>query len=148
MGICSTRQNSCPVLILVRITTALLKHHAREQPQWKGFIWLTYPESQSNEGSQGRNSNQVGISGGWVMQRPWRSANYWLAPHALLGLLSCRTQDDQLCLGCTTHSGLDPPTSIMNLKNVPQACLQPLLKEAFFPIEAPSSLTYTCIKLT
>ena len=30
------------------------------------------------------------------MQRPWRSADYWLVPHALLSLLSHRIQDHQL----------------------------------------------------
>jgi hypothetical protein len=29
------------------------------------------------------------------MQRPWRDAAYWLAPHGLLSLLSYRTQDHQ-----------------------------------------------------
>jgi hypothetical protein len=40
-----------------------------------------------------------------LMQRPWRSAAYWLAPHGLLSLLSYRTPDYQARDG-TTHNGL------------------------------------------
>ena len=29
------------------------------------------------------------------MQKPWRDAAYWFAPHGLLSLLSYRTQDHQ-----------------------------------------------------
>jgi hypothetical protein len=41
------------------------------------------------------------------MQKPWRGAASWLAPHGLLSLLSYRTQDHQL-RGGTTHNGLGP----------------------------------------
>ena len=56
----------------------------------KGFIDL---ESQFPEGSQSSNSDQVGTWRQELMQRPWRGAVYWLAPHDLLSLLSYRSQD-------------------------------------------------------
>jgi hypothetical protein len=42
------------------------------------------------------------------MQRPWRGATYWFAPHGLFSLLSYRTQDHQP-RDSTTHNGLGPP---------------------------------------
>jgi hypothetical protein len=45
-------------------------------------------------------------AGSWrqklMMQRPWRGADYWLAYHVLLNLLSYRTQ--------TISPGVAPPT--------------------------------------
>ena len=50
------------------------------------------------------------------MQRLWRGAAYWLAPHGLLGLLSYRTRDHQPRDG-TAHHGLGPPPLITNGEN-------------------------------
>jgi hypothetical protein len=50
------------------------------------------------------------------MQRPWRDAAHWLAPHGLLSLLSYRTQEHQPRDG-PTHSGRGPLPSITNEKN-------------------------------
>jgi hypothetical protein len=58
------------------------------------------------EGSQDRNSNRTEL-----MQRPWRDAAYWLAPHGLPNLLFYRTQDHQPRVG-TNHYELGPPTLI------------------------------------
>ena len=56
-------------------------------PLWKkGFI--------SNAGKSG----QALKAGTWrqeLKQRPWRSTDYWLAPHGLLSLLSYSYQDHQ-----------------------------------------------------
>jgi hypothetical protein len=41
--------------------------------------------------SQDSNSNSAGTWGQEVIQRPWRGAAYWLAPHGLLSLLSYGT---------------------------------------------------------
>ena len=65
-----------------------------------------------------------------LMQRPWRGAACWLAPHDLLSLLSYRTQDHLLRSG-NTHGGLDPLTSIINWENVPHTCLKANMIEAF-----------------
>jgi hypothetical protein len=48
---------------------------------------------------------------------------YWLASHVLLSLLYYTTLDQHLTLFGTTHSGLDPPTLIINQDNDLQACL-------------------------
>jgi hypothetical protein len=39
-----------------------------------------------------------------LMQRPWRSATYWLVPHCVLGQLSYRNQDHHPRDG-HTHNG-------------------------------------------
>jgi hypothetical protein len=44
-----------------------------------------------------------------LMQKPWRGAAYWLAPHDLLSLLSYRTQDHQPG-DCPTYSGAPSPS--------------------------------------
>jgi hypothetical protein len=76
------------------------------------------------------------------MQRPWRSAAYWLAPHDLILLLSYRTLNHQP-RDCPTHSGLGPQPSITKK-------MQDLV-EAFFSIEVPffqiTSLCQVNIKL-
>jgi hypothetical protein len=56
------------------------------------------------------------------MQRPWRDAAYWLAPHGLLSLLSYKTQDHQPRTG-TAHSDLGVLTSTISEEDVPRACL-------------------------
>ena len=61
------------------------------------------------EGSQDRNSNKAGTWRQELMERPWRNAAYWLAPHGLLSLLSYSTQDHQPRSG-TAHSALYPFT--------------------------------------
>jgi hypothetical protein len=59
------------------------------------------------KGSQDRNWKRAGSWRQELMQKPWRGAASWLAPHGLLSLLSYRTQDHQL-RGGTTHNGLGP----------------------------------------
>lgn len=46
------------------------------------------------------------------MQRPWRGAASWLAPHGLLRLLSYRTQD-HLFWDVPVYNGLSPPTLLV-----------------------------------
>jgi hypothetical protein len=73
------------------------------------------------------------------MQKPWRGAVYWLAPHGLLRLLSYRTQNHQP-RGGTTHKGLGPPPSTTNEEGALQTCSQPGSYGGIFSIDAPSSL--------
>jgi hypothetical protein len=57
-----------------------------------------------------------------LMQRPWRGAAYWFAPHGLLSLLSYTAQDDQP-RDDTDHSELDSLTLTISQENSPQANL-------------------------
>jgi hypothetical protein len=53
-------------------------------------------------------------SGTWrqeLMQRPWKGAAYWLAPHGLLSLLSYRTHQQR---NGATNNGLGFPILITN----------------------------------
>jgi hypothetical protein len=86
-----------------------------EKAIWEEMVYLAYTSTLLFiiEGSQDRNSSRAGTWRQEMMQRPWKGAAYWLAPHGLLGLLSYRTQDHQPRDG-TTHNGLGPPPSITN----------------------------------
>jgi hypothetical protein len=77
-------------------------------------IYLSYTSTSLFiiKGSQDRNSNKAGTWRQELMQRPWRGAAYWFAPHGLLNLLCYRTQDYHP-RGTTTHNGLGPPLSII-----------------------------------
>lgn len=44
--------------VLGKTTIAVMKHQDQSSFGRKGLIWPPYPESQSTEGSQGRNSRQ------------------------------------------------------------------------------------------
>jgi hypothetical protein len=56
------------------------------------IIASTFISHAISEGSQDRNLNRIKPWKQELMQRPWRSADYWLAPYVLLILLSYRTQ--------------------------------------------------------
>jgi hypothetical protein len=71
------------------------KHHDLSNLGRKGFIWLMLQSLLIIKGSQNRNSGRAGSWRQELMQKPWRGAAYWLPPHALLSLLSYRTQDHQ-----------------------------------------------------
>jgi hypothetical protein len=64
-------------------------------------------------GSQVRNSSRTGTWTQEPMQRPWRSAVYWLTYNDLLSLHSYRTQNHQSRDG-PTHNGLGPPPLTVN----------------------------------
>ena len=103
-----------PISVLVRVTIAMMKHHDQNNLERKGFIWLTFPHHCSSSKKVGTGiSNRVGIWRQELMQSPWRDAADWLAPHALLSLLSYRTQDHQPREGAT-HNELSPPPLITN----------------------------------
>ena len=75
----------------------------------KGFVSALRSISASiTEGSQARNAKKAGIWRQELIQRPWRSAAYWLALHGLLILFPYRTQDRQ-CRGSTAHIVLAHP---------------------------------------
>jgi fatty acid desaturase len=70
-------------------------------------VYLTYTSTLlfTTGRSQDRNSSRTRSWGQELIQRPWRSAAYWLALYGLLNLLSYRTEDHQSRDG-TTHNGL------------------------------------------
>ena len=103
------------------------KHHD-QKASWrrKGLFNLHLTLLFITKGSQDRNSHKAGTWRQEWMQKPWRNAAYWLAPHGLFSLLPYRTQD------CwprddTIHNGLGPPLLITNGENA----LQLGLMEAF-----------------
>jgi hypothetical protein len=65
-----------------------------------------------------------------LMQKPWRSDVYWLAPYGLLSLLSYSTQD-HLPRGVTAHRELGPPTLIVFSENTLQFFSTGNLMETF-----------------
>ena len=84
-------------------------------------IWLI------TKGSQDRNSNRARTWRQKLMQRPWRDASYWLAPHGPTqpAFVSYGTQGHQPRNG-PTHNGLGSPSGIVNWGNTLQTCcLQP-----------------------
>jgi hypothetical protein len=84
-----------PISISIRFMVAVMKHH-NQKHTGKEKAYLNW-ESTSLliiRGSPDKNSASRG--GSWrqeLMQRLWRDAAYWLAPHGLLSMLPCRTQD-------------------------------------------------------
>jgi hypothetical protein len=91
-----------------------MKHHDQKQVGEERFYlaWTSTLLSIFVE-SQDRNSNRAGIWRQELMQKPQRSAVYWLAPQGLLSLLSYRTEEHQP-RGDITHNGQDPPPLITN----------------------------------
>ena len=64
-------------------------------------------------GSEDRNSSRAGTWRQVLMQRPWRDAAYWLAPHGSLSLFPYRTQD-HLPRDGSTHNDLGHALMITN----------------------------------
>lgn len=90
----------------------------------KGFISF-YSLQSIIEGSQCRNWRQG------LMQRLWSNTVYWPVPCSLLSLLSCITWDHHCS---TTHNELDPPISVINQENSPQALSQTSLSHLRIPL--------------
>lgn len=66
-----------------------------------------------------RKSEQELTAGTWsqmLMQRPWRDAVYWLAPHDFLNLSFSNTQNHQLGMAPSIVNWAPPPQS--SIKNV------------------------------
>jgi hypothetical protein len=90
----------CLGCVLITVSIASTKHHDQKSVG-KERVYLAYTSrSQSiTGGSQDRNSSRAGTWRQELMQRPWRSAAYWLAQPAFF----CRTQNCQ-------PRGVIPPT--------------------------------------
>lgn len=79
---------------------------------------------------------------------PEKMAAYWLAARVVLRLLSNIIQD-HFPKGCTAHSGLGPPISIIYQENALQTWLQANLKTVLSQFESSSSqMVLYCAKLT
>jgi hypothetical protein len=78
------------------------------------------------------------------MERPRRSAGYWLVPYGFLSLLSWRIQDHQSKMAPPTMGWALPHQALIKKMPYMLSCLQPDLMEAF-SIEVPSSqMTLAC----
>jgi hypothetical protein len=93
--------------VLAWVNIAVVK----PKPLGEERVYLAYPSKpQTIEGSQaGAQTRQEPGGRQELMQKPWRGAAFWLAPHALLSLLPYRTQDHQPRDG-PANSGMGPPS--------------------------------------
>lgn len=57
-----------------------------------------------------------------LKQKPWRNIVFLLVPHGLFNMLSYRLQTNHQSGVGTTHSGLGPPTAIINQDNSLNLC--------------------------
>lgn len=87
----------------VAVINSIIRSTLRER---KEFLWLSLPNH-----SWSLRGLRAGTWGQELKQRSWKSTAYWLVP-----LLSSLAQD-HVPWGETTHSRVDPPTSIMNQEN-------------------------------
>ena len=94
----------------LRVIILVIKHRDWTKATWEGKDLF---DLHLTEGSQDRNSSRAGTWSQELMQRPWRSATYCLAPRASVGLLFYRIQDHRPRCG-PTYNGLGPLTSITN----------------------------------
>ena len=76
-------------------------HDQKQLREERVYFIYTSGNNPSLRKNHVRNSHRAGTWRQELMQRPWRSAAYWLAPHGLLNLLSSTTQDHQSRGGTT-----------------------------------------------
>jgi hypothetical protein len=80
------------LIVLVRVTNAVIKYHDQNNLRRKGFILIMLlPQQLIFKGSQDRNLSWAGTWRQELKQSPCRGAVCTLAPHGLLILLSHRT---------------------------------------------------------
>ena len=114
------------------------EHHDQIELGKKGFIQFTILYYSPSLREVRTNRNRAGTWRQELMQWPWRSAAYWLAPHGLLSLLSDRTQD-HLPRVCPTHNGRGPPPISHDYKSCPTGLFTAWSYGGVFFIEAPTS---------
>lgn len=81
------------------------------------------------------------------MQRPLKSAAYFLAPHGLLSLISYTTRTTNTEMAPLTID-LPLPILIMDFKSSLHACLQPVAVKALSQLKFPLFCELACVKLT
>lgn len=132
--------------ILVR--DSLLQQNTKNKVGKEGvYLTYTYTSLFIMEGSLNRNSINAETCRQKLMQRPLRSAAYCLVPYILFSLFSYRIQNQQPMFGITNNA-LNLHSSITDLKNPLETCLQPnILDRCFCSIwsHSCSVLTYNCI---
>jgi hypothetical protein len=100
--------------LCLRVIIAMRKHHDQKKLE---EARVCFPHSSTEQriikSSEGNNLSRVGTWRQELMQRPWRDAAYWLAPHGFLSLLSYGAQDHQPRNG-PTHDGLGLSPLITN----------------------------------
>ena len=83
------RLNYCSL----RVTIAVMNHQYQKQLVEER---VSFPHSSLErfiiKSSEGKNSSRIGTCRQGLKQKPWRRADYWLAPPGLLSLLSYRTR--------------------------------------------------------
>jgi len=72
-----------------------MKLHEQSKLRREGCIGFTLPYHWTSLKKVRTDSNKEGTWRQELMQKPWRGAAYWLAPHDFLHLFSYRTQDPQ-----------------------------------------------------
>lgn len=113
-----------------------IKHPNRKQHSGgRGSVYssLIFQVTVITEGSQSKNPK----AGTWtqeLMQRPWKSATYWLSLHGLFSLFSYTTQDRPPMSGPLWGG---PTTSIINQENMSQVCLWASLLGEFSQLMFP-----------
>ena len=125
----------------------LLKHYDQSNLGTKGFIWFTYPESQSSEGSQDRRTQERQNLRTGIKVETNRSAAYWLASHGFLSMLCCRIQESSTMWW---HSMMSQAFSHQSLiRKIPYRLSYSWILWRHFLNEALSSeLTIACAELT
>ena len=104
------------------VAVAGMKYHDQKPP---GEETHSATEQFTNKSSEGRNSNRAGNCRQERMQRPWKGAADWLAPHSLLSLLSYLTQ---------AHGSRGGTITTTNFK---KKCPKLYLMEAFSQLGLP-----------
>ena len=84
-----------------------MKYHDQKKLGRNEFMAYTSTLLFITKISKNTKSSRAGTWRQDLIQRPWRSADYCLALHGLLSLLSYRTQNHQPS-DVTTHNGLGP----------------------------------------
>jgi hypothetical protein len=122
---------ACTTCVFVRISIIVTKHHKQHQLEEKRvYFSLQFQISVISEGIQDSNSIRVIFWRQEMMQRPRRSAVYWLALQGLLNLFCYPPQNHQP----TEHYGLGLPMSVINQENDPQAKVLRALSQLTFSL--------------
>lgn len=97
--------NTNYITVLFRVRVVLMRHYDQVQHRKENIYWHVTTSLIISEGHQDRKSYRAGTWWQQLLQRPLRSADYWLVPRGLLCLLFYRSQDYQVH-SVHVHTGL------------------------------------------